>query len=384
MSKNLDKANKLLLKLLKQKEKRDASGYKRVNTKQNKKQRKLRVEQFLPKVRPMTKLEEQLEGVKRKRIMDLDYKKKLAELKTQRELQIESIATPSVETLIKQEKRKAGRPKKVIDISALKQVKELYEMSVAELKEEARKEGIKTTQTKTDLIKQIKETKENAKEEKKLKEELYTAKSNKQRENAQQELNELQKQIQVLKTRTPKGNKPQQQKLLEPEPEPIKQQMKKISLDNMKKKELEDTAQYYGLKKTGNKGDIINRINKHLEGVRDPTEAKRADAADLAKLFDGLGNKVNPVIPEYGAFPPEQIVKGYKAIAQDKAANDAYEAQKKEKEANYVLSPKLANNAKQGEIEDAKNKNDEKAVENAVNEQAKKRAPKQSNKTGTI
>ena len=74
----------------------------------------------------MTKLEEQLEGVKRKRIMDLDYKKKLAELKTQRELQIESIATPSVETLIKQEKRKAGRPKKVIDISALKQVKELY------------------------------------------------------------------------------------------------------------------------------------------------------------------------------------------------------------------------------------------------------------------
>ena len=40
MSKNLDKANKLLLKLLKQKEKRDASANKRVNTKQNKKQRK--------------------------------------------------------------------------------------------------------------------------------------------------------------------------------------------------------------------------------------------------------------------------------------------------------------------------------------------------------
>ena len=37
MSKNLDKANKLLLKLLKQKEKRDALGYKRINTEQNKK-----------------------------------------------------------------------------------------------------------------------------------------------------------------------------------------------------------------------------------------------------------------------------------------------------------------------------------------------------------
>ena len=56
MSKNLDKAKKLLLKLLKQKEKRDALGYKRNNTKQNKKkQRKLHVEQFLPKIRPMTK-----------------------------------------------------------------------------------------------------------------------------------------------------------------------------------------------------------------------------------------------------------------------------------------------------------------------------------------
>ena len=119
----MDKLNKLLLKLLKEKEKRDVS--KRVNTRQNKKQRKLKVEQFLPKVRATTKLEEQLQGVRRKRIMDLDYKKKLAEIKEQQERQVESIATPSVETLIKQEKRKAGRPKKVIDASALKQVKRI-------------------------------------------------------------------------------------------------------------------------------------------------------------------------------------------------------------------------------------------------------------------
>ena len=39
MSKNLDKANKLLLKLLKQKEKRDALGYKRINNEQNKKKK---------------------------------------------------------------------------------------------------------------------------------------------------------------------------------------------------------------------------------------------------------------------------------------------------------------------------------------------------------
>ena len=40
MSKNLDKANKLLLKLLKQKEKRYALRYKLINTKQNKKKKK--------------------------------------------------------------------------------------------------------------------------------------------------------------------------------------------------------------------------------------------------------------------------------------------------------------------------------------------------------
>ena len=62
----------------------------------------------------MTKLQEQVEGVKRKRIMDLEYKKKLAEIKAQRELQIESIATPSVETLIKQQNAKQEEQKNII------------------------------------------------------------------------------------------------------------------------------------------------------------------------------------------------------------------------------------------------------------------------------
>jgi len=339
MSKNLDKANKLLLKLLKQKEKRDALGYKRVNTKQNKKQRKLRVEQFLPKVRPMTKLEEQLEGVKRKRIMDLDYKKKLAELKTQRELQIESIATPSVETLIKQEKRKAGRPKKVatdVAIRAIESNKELYEMNLSELKEEARKEGIKTTQTKTDLIKQITALKERMKS---------------------------------IKKPAPAPA---------PAPAPIKQEKK--LLDKMTKAELQEEALKYGLTKKGNKQDIIDRINKHLEGKREPTEAQRepteaerADADKTARLFNALRYTVNPEIPADGAFAPEEIAQGYQEIAQAKANNDAEEAQEKQEEANFVLPLKLVNNAKQGEIMDDLRQNDEQAVEKAVNKQAKKR-----------
>ena len=158
----------------------------------------------------------------------------------------------------------------------------------------------------------------------------------------------------------------------------------------MKKKELEDTAQYYGLKKTGNKGDIINRINKHLEGVRDPTEAKRADAIKTAKffgvgvLFDELGNKVNPIASPIAEFSPEQIAQGYQEIAQDKATNYAYEEQKKAEEANYVLPENLVEDAKQNALMNATNKNDAKAVDTAVNKQAKKRAPKQSNKTGTI
>ena len=333
MSKNLDKANKLLLKLLKQKEKRDASGYKRVNTKQNKKQRKLRVEQFLPKVRPITKLQEQLEGVKRKRIMDLDYKKKLAELKTQRERQIESIATPSVETLIKQEKRKAGRPKKVstdVAIRAIEANKELYEMSSKELKEKAKEEGIKQTQTNKALIKQLQELKDRKKTEIKKPEEIYTP------------------------------------ELFTP-PKP---------LDKMSKRELEDKAVSLGLPKSGNKNIIEERIKKHLEGAREPTEAERADAIKLAKLFDGLRYTVNPEIPAYAEFPPEEIAQGYQEEAQQKATNDAYEAQQRAEEANYVLPLKLENDAKQGEIMDNLRKNDEQAVENAVKKQSKKRAPK--------
>jgi ribosomal protein L34E len=342
----MDKANKLLLKLLKQKEKRDASAPKRINTKQNKKQRKLRVEQFLPKVRPKTKLEEQLEGVRRKRIMDLEYKKKLAELKTQRELQIESIATPSVETLIKQEKRKAGRPKKVatdVAIKAIEANKELYEMNLSELKEEARKEGIKTTQTKTDLIKQITALKERMKS---------------------------------IKTKAPIQEAPA------PAPAPIKQEKK--LLYKMTKVELQEEATNYGLTKKGNKQDIIDRINKHLTGEtiqppkaeREPTEAERANAEKTARLFNALRYDVNPEIPADGAFPQEEIVKGYQELAQQKATNDAYEAQEIAEEANYVLPLKLEANAKQGEIMDNLRQNDEQAVEKAVNKKAKVRAIK--------
>ena len=353
MSKNLDKANKLLLKLLKQKEKRDASAPKRINTRQNKKQRKLRVEQFLPKVRPMTKLEEQLEGVKRKRIMDLDYKKKLAELKTQRERQIESIATPSVETLIKQERRKAGRPKKVIDASALKQVKELYEMNVAELKEQARKQGIKTTQTKTNLIKQITELKTKGNTVRKTQEEIFRP--------------ELFKYVE------------------EPAPAPIRQkevieEKHKFVDITMTKKELDHIAGLYGVSKSGNKNLVISRINKFIsekrqptEAQREPTEAQRKDADKLARLFNEERYAVNPEIPAKEAFPQEEIAQGNEELEQAIASNDAYEAQKRADEANIKLPEKLVEDAKQNALMNAKNGNDENAVKKAVNKQAKKR-----------
>ena len=77
--------------------------------------------------------------------MDLEYKKKLAEIKAQRELQIESIATPSVETLIKQQNAKQDDQKKIssewdVAIRAIDANKELYEMSSKELEEKAKAE----------------------------------------------------------------------------------------------------------------------------------------------------------------------------------------------------------------------------------------------------
>lgn len=368
----MDKLNKLLLKLLKEKEKRDVS--KRVNTRQNKKQRKLKVEQFLPKVRATTKLEEQLQGVRRKRIMDLDYKKKLAEIKEQQERQVESIATPSVETLIKQEKRKAGRPKKVIDASALKQVKELYEMNVAELKEKARTEGIKTTQTKNVLIKQLQELSARKKEQQRQPEETFTP--------------------EMFKPSPVKKKTKEIQQIITPLI-PIKQERK--PLDKMTKTELQEEATYYGLKKTGNKPEIIDRINKHIEltpktkpeeqtETRRKTPSKQANQANWTynetpetpelkprNLFNQLAETVNRWIPQFGAFPQEEIAQGYQEIAQDKAENDAYEAQEKQEEANYVLPLKLVNNAKQGEIMDDLRQNDMDVVE-ANNSIAKKKS----------
>ena len=368
----MDKLNKLLLKLLKEKEKRDVS--KRVNTRQNKKQRKLKVEQFLPKVRATTKLEEQLQGVRRKRIMDLDYKKKLAEIKEQQERQVESIATPSVETLIKQEKRKAGRPKKVIDASTLKQVKELYEMNVAELKEKARTEGIKTTQTKNVLIKQLQELSARKKEQQRQPEETFTP--------------------EMFKPSPVKKKTKEIQQIITPLI-PIKQERK--PLDKMTKTELQEEATYYGLKKTGNKPEIIDRINKHIEltpktkpeeqtETRRKTPSKQANQANWTynetpetpelkprNLFNQLAETVNRWIPQFGAFPQEEIAQGYQEIAQDKAENDAYEAQEKQEEANYVLPLKLVNNAKQGEIMDDLRQNDMDVVE-ANNSIAKKKS----------
>jgi SAP domain len=395
----MDKLNKLLLKLLKEKEKRDVS--KRINTKQNKKQRKLKVEQFLPKVRATTKLEEQLQGVRRKRIMDLDYKKKLAEIKEQQERQVESIATPSVETLIKQEKRKAGRPKKVIDASALKQVKELYEMNVAELKEKARTEGIKTTQTKNVLIKQLQELSARKKEQQRQPEETFTP--------------------EMFKPSPVKKKTKEIQQIITPLI-PIKQERK--PLDKMTKTELQEEATYYGLKKTGNKPEIIDRINKHIEltpktkpeeqtetrrktpskqtqGTSEPqgraqwtsephvSDTRTSEPQGRAQwtynetpetpelkprnLFNQLAETVNRWIPQFGAFPREEIAQGYQEIAQDKAENDAYEAQERQEEANYVLPLKLVNNAKQGEIMDDLRQNDMDVVE-ANNSIAKKKS----------
>jgi len=141
----------------------------------------------------------------------------------------------------------------------------------------------------------------------------------------------------------------------------------------MTKAELQEEALKYGLTKKGNKQDIIDRINKHLEGKREPTEAERADADKTARLFNALRYTVNPEIPAEGAFPQEEIAQGYQEIAQAKAINDAEEAQEKQEEANFELPLKLVNNAKQGEIMDNLRQNDEQAVEKAVNKQAKKR-----------
>ena len=257
-------------------------------------------------------------------------------------------------------------------------------MNVAELKEKARTEGIKTTQTKNVLIKQLQELSARKKEQQRQPEETFTP--------------------EMFKPSPVKKKTKEIQQIITPLI-PIKQERK--PLDKMTKTELQEEATYYGLKKTGNKPEIIDRINKHIEltpktkpeeqtETRRKTPSKQANQANWTSepqgraqwtynetpetpelkprnLFNQLAETVNRWIPQFGAFPQEEIAQGYQEIAQDKAENDAYEAQEKQEEANYVLPLKLVNNAKQGEIMDDLRQNDMDVVE-ANNSIAKKKS----------
>ena len=225
-------------------------------------------------------------------------------------------------------------------------LKELYEMNVSELKEQARKQGIKTTQTKTNLIKQITALTTKGNTVRKTQEDIFRP--------------ELFKYVE------------------EPAPAPIRpkeviEEKHKLVDITMTKKELDHIAGLYGVSKSGNKNLVISRINKFISEKRQPTETERANAEKLAKLFNEERYAVNPEIPAKGAFPQEEIAQGNEELEQAIASNDAYEAQKRQDEANYVLSEKLVEDAKQNALMNAKNGNDENAVKKAVNKQAKKR-----------